>query len=286
MLYLAPEICMVTVDEETGFNLVVWEKNSIAPIFAFNIYRESTYSGIYDLIGTVPYDNLSEFTDSAANPAVQAYLYKITAIDQNGDETDPDLCRIHKTIHLLASINPETNATQLDWDRYVGFDYGTYNIYRSDSTFRFEIVHTMASSTSTWADTDPGKGTKYYRIGAVKEESCNPTGNAKAGTGPYTHALSNLDDNKLKNTGLQDPSVSGTVSIYPNPMTDHAILEFPNEAQESYVLSVRDLSGKLVYLRNGITSGSMELQRGSLASGLYLIELKGSSVYRCRLVIE
>ena len=286
MLYLAPEICMVTVDEESGFNLVVWEKNSIAPVSAYNIYRESTYSGIYDLIGTVLYDDLSEFTDSAANPAVQAYLYKITALDENGNETDPDLCRIHKTIHLLASINPETKATQLDWDRYVGFDYGTYNIYRSDSTFQFEIVHSMASSTSTWADTDPGKGTKYYRIGAVKEESCNPTGNTKAGTGPYTHALSNLDDNKLKSTGMEDPALAGSLSIYPNPMKDYATLQFPASAGESYVLTVRDLSGKPVVLRDKVTGNRIELKRGSLAPGIYLIELKGASVYRGRLVVQ
>ena len=42
LLYLAPQICMVTVSETSGNNLIIWEKKSIAPIMAYNVYRESS----------------------------------------------------------------------------------------------------------------------------------------------------------------------------------------------------------------------------------------------------
>ena len=129
-LYLAPQLCMVTVSPTTGHNLVVWEKKTKAPVMAYHIYRESVAAGIYDRLATIPFDDLSVFVDTMADPTVQAYLYKITALDTAGYETDIDLCKPHKTIHLLVTTNPELNTTQLAWDRYYGFDYQTYTIYR------------------------------------------------------------------------------------------------------------------------------------------------------------
>ncbi|MFC2112130.1 choice-of-anchor Q domain-containing protein [Bacteroidota bacterium] len=197
-LYLAPQLCMITVDSATGNNLVIWEKQSSGPILSYNVYRESTAAGIYDLIANVPYDDLSVVEDTIANPAVQAYLYKITAVDTDGDESDINLCRAHKTIHLLVSMNPELNAPQLEWDRYYGFLYSSYDIYRSEDGISFSKVHTISSSFFSWTDLSPSEGVNYYRIGVDKGSLCTPTGNLKAGTGPYQHALSNMDDNKLK----------------------------------------------------------------------------------------
>ncbi len=207
-LYMAPQLCMITVDESSGHNLVVWEKQSSAPILAFNVYRESMAAGIYDLIETVPYDALSVLEDTTANPAGQAYLYKITAIDSADEESDIDLCRVHKTIHLLVSTNPELNVPQLEWDKYYGFEYSTYDIYRSDNGVDFSVVHSISSSLNSWTDLDAPEGVNYYRIGVVKPDTCFPTGGAKkAGTGPYSHALSNMDDNKLKEgEGNQSPT--------------------------------------------------------------------------------
>lgn len=198
-LYLAPQICMVTVSQTTGHNLVVWEKESIAPVMAYNIYRESVAAGIYDRLATITYDDLSVFVDTTADPTVQAYLYKITAIDSADYETDIDLCNPHKTIHLIVSTNPELNTTQLQWDRYYGFEYSTYTIYRSSTGTNFDPVHSLSASLNSWTDPNPSTGDLYYRIAVEKPDPCVPSGGSKkAGTGPYVNSLSNMDDNKLK----------------------------------------------------------------------------------------
>lgn len=196
---LVPQICMVTVSPTTGHNLVVWEKRSKAPLTAYNIYRESAAAGIYDRLATIPYDDLSVLVDTSADPTVQAYLYKITAIDTSGFETDIDLCKPHKTIHLLVTTNPELNTTQLAWDRYYGFEYQTYTIYRSSTGLNFDPVHSMSASLNSWTDPDASTGDLFYRIAVEKPDPCVAAdGSKKAGTGPYVHSLSNLDDNKLK----------------------------------------------------------------------------------------
>jgi len=199
VVYLAPQLCMVTVSPTTGHNLVVWEKKSIAPILAYNIYRESVAAGIYDRLASVPYDDLSVFVDTTADPTVQAYIYKITAIDTAENETDIDLCKPHKTVHLIVSTNPELNTTQLQWDRYYGFGYDTYTIYRSNTGLNFDPVHSLSSNHNSWTDPDPSDGDLYYRIAVDKPVPCDPEGSGKkAGTGPYRHSLSNMDNNKMR----------------------------------------------------------------------------------------
>jgi parallel beta-helix repeat protein len=389
-LYLAPQICMVTVDPITGSNLVIWEKKSKAPIDTFNIYRESKAAGIYDLMGTVSHEDLSIFGDSTADPTVQAYLYKITCTDTSGYETDIDLCKPHKTIHLLVSTNPELNTTQLEWDKYYGFEYQTYNILRSATGINFEQVHEMASSLASWTDPDPLPDVGYYRITVEKPDACYPTGGSKkAESGPYSHSLSNIEDNRLQagqsppdtimltnntinennmygmlvgrfnttdqdtldthtyslvsgegdndnisftilgdmllaaeifdyekkenysirvrctdkgnltreeifaihvndaiETGLTDHPSSNQIQVYPNPFNKSATLLFNNPEGYLYTIYIMDLSGKVCRIDDNINTSRYVLEKGNLKEGFYFIELRGTKIWRGKIVIE
>ena len=288
-LYMAPQICMVTVDPATGNNLVVWEKNSAAPISYYKIYRESNYAGIFDLLAIVPYDDLSIVLDTTADPTSRAYIYRITAVDTSDYETDKELSNPHKTIHLLVTANPETHATQLDWDRYVGFDYGTYLIYRSDTTYGFSEIDQMSSSTSTWADNNPGEKTKYYRIAALKPSACLPTGNPtiKADSGPYSHAMSNIEDNRLQEIKVEQVWDAFPIQVFPNPFSQTARILFNNPEGEAFTFTITDLSGKICRIENDNTSSELWLEKGNLKEGFYYIELRGpEKIFRGKIIIK
>jgi hypothetical protein len=286
-LYLAPQICMVTVDTATGHNLIIWEKKTTAPLIGYHVYRESTAAGIYDKLGTLTFDELSVFTDSTADPTVQAYLYKITAIDSAETETDADLCRRHKTIHLLVSTNPELNTTQLEWDTYYGFEYQTYYIYRSTTGLNFENVHSLARGLNSWTDPNPIEGDLWYRISVQRLEWCYPSGEGqKAGTGPYNHSLSNLDDNRLQTGVGRFGSGNSSMNIYPNPFTDMATVTFHNPDHSTYSMTLRDLSGKAVMMINDIREDRFVIHGEKLPKGYYIIELQGERVYRNKIILE
>ncbi|KKK54542.1 hypothetical protein LCGC14_3083660, partial [marine sediment metagenome] len=285
-LYLAPQICMVTVDTATAKNMVVWEKKSTAPIESYNIYRESIVAGEYDPIGNVAVNSLSEFVDTMVNPAAQANIYKITALTSDGQESDIDLCQPHKTMHLLTSRNLEYNVPQLDWDYYYGFDYGTFYIYRFDSSGALFDTIAKSSSSTTWLDEFAVPGAKYfYRVAVQSPQPCTPTGSSKAGTGPYSHSLSNLDDNKLKSTVGLEEIIAGSLKIYPNPFSERTTVEFPNMQMSEYSVFVRDLSGKAV-LTEVTRSNRVVIERRDLSPGIYFIEIRGEKIYRDRLVIQ
>jgi predicted outer membrane repeat protein len=285
-LYVAPQICMVTVDTVTGNNLVIWEKRSdVAPIIQYNVYREGIITGVFDKLASIPYDDLSLYLDEKADPTIQSYRYIITATDTAGNETDYELCRPHKTIHLLTTINPETRATQLDWDFYYGFNYGTFIVYRSTNETNFETFYQMAASSTTFTDPSINKELFYYRIGVLKPEPCIATSKLKADSGPYSHSMSNIEDNRFQ-TGIKELSTSGNLAIYPNPSSGQTTVSFPNPEQKKYQLVVRDLSGKMVLVTNNITDDKVIIEGGSLKSGYYSVEVVGDKIYRGKLVIE
>ena len=289
-LWMAPQICMVTVSTISGNNLVVWEKNSSAPIVAYNIYRESAYAGIYDKLTTLDADDYSIFIDTTANPTIQAYFYKITGTDTAGNETSLDLCKAHKTVHLLVTTNPETKSTQLNWDRYIGFDYGTYVIFKSETGTGFEDIHNMASSSSTWSDPIPVASEASYRVAALRPIPCVPTGNLKgvmAESGPYSHAMSNIEDNRLQTSDIVSFSMSKDgLLVFPNPFSERATLQFSNPDNQEYRVIVRDLAGKAVIIINNVTSNQVIIERNTLKSGYYTVEVSGDNIFRSKIIIE
>ena len=63
----------------------------------------------------------------------------------------------------------------------------------------FDPVQPLSANLNSWTDPDPSIGDQFYRIAVEKPYPCTPEGgNKKAGTGPYHHSLSNMDDNKLR----------------------------------------------------------------------------------------
>jgi hypothetical protein len=93
------EICLVTVDPSTGTNLLVWEKPIIqGGIASYNIYRETSQYGVFQLIANQPYSEESIYTDPIANPQIRSWRYKIAAVDTCGNISD--LSPHHKNYSL------------------------------------------------------------------------------------------------------------------------------------------------------------------------------------------
>ena len=201
--YQEEQICIVTIDLTSGKNVVVWEKTPDVGIMAYNIYRESTI-GVYNHIGTIPYDDLSVFKDTTCNPESQSYLYKITTIDSCGNESLLANSKYHRP-SFLQWVSSE-GGVNLEWTDYniqgitdIGTYLTSYAIYRgTDSTGLTE--YKVVGSINTYTDTDPDamKNKYYYRVAALLNDPCYPTGGKKAESGPYSHSMSNMEDNRLQ----------------------------------------------------------------------------------------
>jgi len=282
------EICLVTIDLLTGKNLIIWNKTPDVGTKEYNIYRESESIGQYNLIGTVPYDQLSIFKDTLSFPESRQYLYKIALVDSCGNESD--YSEYHKPLFLqyVSSIG----GVNLQWSDYVvegsPFDFVTYEIYRGSDSIALEKIGEVSASNDRYTDTDGDALTNqyFYRVAGVKETPCYPEGTKKA-DGDYSRSMSNMEDNGIA-SGLNDRSdlSNNALLIYPNPFTDRTLIRFPNPGHTIYRLLINDLNGKIVRAIGNISGGSYELNSGGLPKGIYFIELRGKEIYRGKILIQ
>ncbi len=66
------------------------------------------------------------------------------------------------------------------------------------------------------------------------------------------------------------------VSVYPNPFSDVAVLEFTPTANEVYTLTIIDVQGRVVQNYSNISSGRVFIEKKNLNAGMYFFELLNS----------
>ncbi len=299
MLSLAPSICMVTVSApkvgDNGHNLIVWNKESKIKYSRFNIYRESAVAGYYDSIGSVSYSKTGIFEDTLVNPKQQAYLYKITAVDSNNVETDINSSLLHKTIHLITTTG-EQGGIQLEWDQYIGFPYRTYYIYRSSNGTDFLPVDSIASSTRAWTDdTVVGPNDTLYYYISVKNPAgtCYPNGNLKAGSDIYSQSVSNMEDNRIRSTGITKASANEfNLSCHPNPFNNFTTISYYLQKTSDVMLEVYNTMGESISIlinarqEAGFHNYHFNSNSIGLSPGVYILKFKAGNIFKTLKLIK
>jgi PKD repeat protein len=217
--YSNQEICMLTIDSATGKNVIVWEKTPNQSIASFNIYKESSVAGVYNIIANQPYDSLSVIIDYNSNPTVNPDRYVITVKDSCGNESG--ISPAHRTMHLTVNKG-QNNDWNLIWNAYEGFTPSTYKIYRADSTLNYvNIGNVSGSSSFTYTYTDQSAPTNtalYYYVEVV-----HPNGGCSAskGTTNYHTSRSNHANNGLANPNNLSTAFIGTPTSGNLPLLVH-----------------------------------------------------------------
>jgi PKD repeat protein len=166
------DLCLVTVDTLTNTNKVVWSKP--APqggLESYNVYRETSAAGVFQLVGNVLYSSLSEFTDPAANPTVQSYRYKVSAVDTCGNEST--ISSHHKTIHL--TLSQFSGDNYLNWDHYEGFVFPSYTIWWYSDQSGWNPLVTVASNVTSYTHIAPIGTNIDYFVEATPVNPCVST---------------------------------------------------------------------------------------------------------------
>jgi hypothetical protein len=84
------------------------------------------------------------------------------------------------------------------------------------------------------------------------------------------------------------PSVDARVSVYPNPVTDLATVEFDNPHGTPHAFRLYDMSGRTVRIMDYIYEGSFVFDRGALEDGIYIYILSndGGMVSEGKLILK
>lgn len=287
---LLQPICMVTVDTLTGTNQVIWEKDMNATdIAGYNIYKESSQSGLYYLVGYVDYDSLSLWVDPISNSDVRSWRYKIAVLDDCGNESA--WSGEHKTIHL--NVNQGIgNVYNLIWDHYEGRSYSSYDIHRYDSiTQQWSYLTTVPSNLNSYSDINPPASTWAYRTDAVIN-ACNPQ--VRVDHNSQIMAAINNTKSNIKNITNQPPFTVSDIDplsslvLYPNPANGTFTLHAGHIKNEIRVRIV-STQGSLLreFLWNTSLSSTRQFDLEGIVAGIYFVEVRMDGFYEVRkLVIQ
>lgn len=135
---------MVTVDTLTNHHLLMWEKPTTTEIQSFAIYKEIPFnSNNYQQIAVLPYDSLSEYTDTSSNAAIQTDSYKLSFIDTcNGETAYSDFVRV-----IGLRVLPGKGVQRvLSWNSYFGVaqNINLFILFTQGSIIMVDICHSIA----------------------------------------------------------------------------------------------------------------------------------------------
>ncbi|MBA3705607.1 MAG: T9SS type A sorting domain-containing protein, partial [Bacteroidetes bacterium] len=269
-------LCMVTVDNNSQYNKVIWEKPGIlADIDSFRIYREVISSFVH--IGSVHRDSLSEYIDKtyvpSANPNTTNFRYKISIVDTCGNESL--LSTHHRTIFLQANqgVNGVIN---LSWVPYEGATVSFYRILRdSTGSGTFVAIDSVPGANTVYTDASPPASAKIrYLLESIWTTSCSSTRNQVNTTRSNIKTASAIVTDLTNHANLNKE-----FSVYPNPASETVNIQYP-AGLKNYQLQVFDALGQLVYAEelatDSASNGSItkQLDVSTFRKGIYFINIQ------------
>ncbi|HXB39977.1 MAG TPA: T9SS type A sorting domain-containing protein [Bacteroidia bacterium] len=272
------QICMVTVDDSSKHNLILWNKTSASPdVIGFNVYREDL-TNIYHQIGSVPYSSLSEYVDkdANANPNTTTKRYKLTTVDSCGNESA--MSNYHNTIYIVSN-----GGGQFSWNQL-------YTIENSANPVAQYILLRDDYNTNAWHAIDSTAGTQFnindinfatfqptanWRVVTQWNISCTPTARMANGNtiqAAIVKSKSNITNNRMVSVGTLNEK---NVAVYPNPSANSLTVNVPYSAKT--IVKITSLLGEEVYSATITNSDVQQIDISKFASGTYLLQVSSES---------
>jgi hypothetical protein len=256
-------ICLVTVDDASGKNHIIWEPIANSAVQSIVVFKETNAINVFEEIGQVDYLSAGTFQDENSNPQVQSNRYRIAMRDTCGYLFAP-LDGIHKTIHLTTSPGVWNNVN-LNWNAYEGIAFDSYNIYRGANTGSMNLIVTVASNVFSYTDLNPPMGETNYMIEVVGV-SCDPART-------LVYSRSNILDLLSQNVSEE---LNSTLQIFPNPASTSITIQV-NESDLGSQVFIFNAIGQEVFSER-IASVNQLLNIEKLTEGFYFLKLEGSVV--------
>lgn len=229
-------------------NKVVWTKD--IPVQQYQIYREGSISGQYEMVARLPFEAEPEWIDSTSAPQSHSYRYKITSVDSCGIESE--LSQEHKTMHLTISqgIN---NSWNLVWTEYEGTEYSSYRIYRGNTSSDLTLIDEIAAGgNTTYTDAEAPEGTISYQVEILLSEPSS----AKALQFIKSNIASN---NPVSIADIDDDLVEIT--------SQNGIIRIENAECRS--VQILDVAGRVIYTEDNVEELNYEISQ----TGVYFVKV-------------
>lgn len=246
--YEEEKILMVSYDDSENRNIVVWSRTDGKRTKEYEFYNGNTAA---DQMAIREFNTVNLVVDTETDPHLESRFYNMVVRDSCENNSRFAEEKAHKSIFLQVSEGQD-GFSHLEWDNYEGFEFGQYYIFRGESLEEISIVDSIENrgeKSFTYTDPEAGSGVLYfYQVGVKIPEKIyldDPQGK-KAGSGPFVHCLSNLEDNR-SSSGIENLQNLVKIQLYPNPSTGKLNVVYVLSETSRVVISLFSETGTLVY---------------------------------------
>ena len=178
-----------------------------------------------------------------------------------------NLFETNATLSFIYAHASNTGKEKETLKGYISTDCGV----TFDSLFEMKdfILETGSPRTSMFRPTDYEWGIKNIDLGEYKNEQIIIQFELENDFGNITY----IDDIKVE--GVKAPNeqiVEIDLNVYPNPTTDYAIIDFP-ENKDNVQLNLMDAYGRTIRNYNIEKSQQIKILKGQLPAGIYYLNL-------------
>lgn len=263
-----PEICMVTVDSTSTYNIISWDLPNTSAVDSVFIYRENT-TNTYIKIAAKTFVAKDFYNDYSATPNSRSYRYKIAILDTCGNISMQDTA--YKVSYLQAT-NAMGGTINLFFEQLLPVNYAYVYVYRGTNCNNLVLIDSISSSQN-YTDLTPLAPSSCYKLETrkVMDICAIPALN---GLGDK-YSLSNCAC--VNYVSANSSLIMSKFVVYPNPANDQLTLILNETELKNIVsLSVYNVQGQEVQqiLRNDFKQ-NMEVSK--LAKGVYFLKLTTTS---------
>lgn len=258
---LPVSICLASVDTVSGANVLTWDLPVTNGISVFNVYRETSVAGQYNLIGMADYSSGGQFIDTIASSTNHSWRYRIESEDNCGVRSVKS--PYFKTMHL--AVTQGLGGTyNLFWDAFEGFSYPDVHLYRYTDADGWTNIQDMPVNLFTFTDSPSDNGGLAYLAGIDANQGCSQDNF-------MLYSFSNLDNKFAASASLGlTENTTKDFQLFPNPSNGHFQLFNPTDSKAN--TTVLDQSGRAVYTFN-CAAGLQSVDLSFLAEGIYNVRL-------------
>ena len=261
-------------------------------------------------------DGGDSWTDSLTSESFNA-IYSINFTDHNNGYAVGDSGMISATndggsnwVDLISGTDEVLNAVHFPTDS-TGFvvgnygiilktnDGGSWSMQNSGVSVNLNAVYFISSNTGfavgdsgTILKTIDGGLNWFEQISQTTEKLTSiyfPVNSIGYIAGYNTIVLKNDHITIDTSTNITDHwEIFQSVKVFPNPFQNFTIIKFDNRSNKKHALSLYNVNGKLVLMKDNITKDQIRLDRKSLSKGIYFFQLSSEdrSVGEGKLIID
>jgi hypothetical protein len=245
----------------------------------------------YDLTAGTPMDVMNSRFKLSSVPDSLFHNQTVSAIQIGPDNkiylaTDSTFISVINNPNVLGlgcNYNRHSTPMLANTFCYSGLPNFPDNFLTMTLSANFLISTGMVNDTSFFTDLSIGGSIWHWDFGDGASSIIQNPKHIYSTPGTYTVILTIFDgcdyDRHCETIvilpiGIQENSPLDNYRIYPNPTTLSATLEFKNPTKQECTLTLYDLHGQLLRTIKNITTDKVEIERQSLASGLYFFQLR------------